>query len=309
MNIKEFGIEMEKSVKQALGNRFEVNYTEVQKNNGVMYHALGIRKCGQNIAPTIYIDSLFDSYNNGSLFNNLVKEVVRIYNIHAPKGSEGAEFYQDFSQVADRLFFKAVNFEKNRDKLKDVPYKRALDLALVPLCKYKSSELGDGVITVQNSHLNLWEITSDELWENVNENSNRNAPVRITGLFEIMEKITGQQLSIDEIGQMSDACGMYVITNEQGMYGAAAAFYPDVLKSLADDMETDLFIIPSSVHEVIILPDPNFGMDVEQIRSMIGEVNETAVREEDILSDNLYVYDREADRIFIAGANEERSYA
>lgn len=309
MNIKEFGMEMEMNVKKALGSGYEVKYTEVQKNNAVMYHAISIRKCGQNIAPTIYIDSMFECYNSGSLMNNLVREVVNTYNMNAPKGSEGVEFYQDFSMVAERLCFKVINYEKNRDKLRDVPYKRALDLALVPLCRYRSEGIGDGVITIQNAHLKLWEITKDELWENVFENAQKNAPARITGLFELIEKITGQRCSFDELGEMSGASGMYVITNEQGMYGASAAFYPEVLRSLADDMETNLYIIPSSVHEVIILPDPNLCMDIDSIRAMINEVNETTVRDEDVLSDNLYGYDRESDRIFVVGGNEEKSYA
>lgn len=309
MNIKEFGKEMEKHVGEALGTGYGVKYTEVLKNNGVMYHALSIRKGDQNVAPTIYIDMLFEHYNRGCLMNTLVKEVVKMYRLSSPKNDVGIEFYYDFSQVADNLFFKAVNYEKNIDKLKDVPYKRALDLALVPLCRYKNVEIGSGVITVLNSHLKMWEISKDELWENVIESAVKNEPVKMTGILDVLEKVTGKSCSVDEMGEMSDAFGMYVLSNESGMYGAGTIFYPDALKKIADNMETDLFIIPSSVHEVLIIPDSNYDMDVEELRAMIREVNETTVKDEEVLSDNLYVYDRDSDRILSVGGNAQEAYA
>lgn len=309
MNIKEFGQEMAKDVRDILGNGYEVKYTEVIKNNGVMYHALSIKKEDQNIAPTIYIDGLFDYYNRGCLMKNLVTEVIRMYRISTPKHSAGVEFYQDFSKVAGRLHFKVVNYEKNKDKLESIPYRRALDLALVPLCRYRGEEIGDGVITIQNSHLKLWEITEEELWENVFENAEKNSPVKITGLIDFIEKISGQSCGIDEMGDMSDAGGMCIVSNESGMYGASTVFYPGVLREIADNMETDLFVIPSSVHEVIILPDPNFTVDISELRTMIHEVNVTTVKDEEVLSDNLYVYDRETDRLYVVGGDENKAYA
>jgi hypothetical protein len=82
--------------------------------------------------------------------------------------------------------------------------------------------------------------------------------------------------------------------------GAGVIFYPNMLKELADYHESDLFIIPSSVHETLIIPDTNMIMDIESLRDMICEVNRTAVADEEILSDNLYVYDRENGSMFIA---------
>ena len=108
---------------------------------------------------------------------------------------------------------------------------------------------------------------------------------------------------------MSDAFGIYVLSNESGMYGAGTIFYPDVLKEIADNMETDLFIITSSVHEALIIPNPNCNVDVEELREMIKEVNETAVKDEEVLSDNLYMYDRDSDRLLAVGGGVQEAYA
>ncbi len=309
MSIGEFGHILSEQVKALMGENFEVDYKEVLKNNGITYHALVIREKNRCVAPTIYFDSFFDAYRNGVRMKDIAGQMVDMYNHYMPTEDQNMDFFEDFSQVAGKLFFKVVNLKKNKRKLKDVPYRKLMDLAMVPLCRVKSRELGEGVITIENSHLATWEITEDELWENIGENAAATAPPKISGLMEVIEKATGivEETELEEeleigIGNETrgdDLCGIYVVTNEAGTLGASAAFYPGLLKSLSEDFESDLFIIPSSIHEVLVIPDPNLQMDVLSLKEMIHEVNATTVAEEEILSDNLYRYDFESDRLFV----------
>ena len=293
MEIKEFGQVIAREVKDALGDCYSIDYSDVLKNNGVVYHAITIRKEDESVAPTIYIDQLYEQFNRGALLMGIVNDVVNMYRYSAPKEPIDMDFFFDFSMVMDKLFFKVVNYKKNREKLKEVPIKRILDLALVPLCHYKNEQMGDGAIMIQNSHLEEWEISKNELWENVSLNAPKEAPPKVTGLMDFLERVTGMAPDTDAF------CGVYVVTNQCENLGAGVCFYPGVLKEIADDHECDLYVIPSSIHECLVIPDADLYIDPDNLRQIIGEVNRSTVADEDVLSDNLYKYDRENDRFYI----------
>ena len=92
---------------------------------------------------------------------------------------------------------------------------------------------------------------------------------------------------------------MYVLSNSRMINGAAAMLYPDMLKDLSEKLDSNLYIIPSSVHEVIVFSD-NLADDEKSLRDMIYTVNRTQMDPQDILSDSLYFYDRKEEKIFIA---------
>ena len=299
MEIKEFGKIMAREVGYKLGEGYDIEINEILKNNGIVYHGLSIRKEGENIAPTIYIDQLMEKYNKGTVLMNLVDEVVTTYRQHEPEGDLGTDFYLNFAEVSKRLFFKVVNYKKNKKKFEEVPVKRILDLALVPLVMFEHSRMGEGTIMVTNSHLRLWEISKEELWENVAENAASVAPPKIYSLMDYLNRLTGQDSNIYDI------CGMYVVTTEGGDLGAGAIFYPGLLKEIADEYEDDLYIIPASVHECIVMPVDHVLMEPSYLRMVIKEVNITTVSDVDVLSDNLYKYVRDEDRFVIVKEEKE----
>ena len=298
MEIKEFGNIMAREVGDKLGEGFDIEVSEVLKNNGIVYHGLSIRREGESIAPTIYIDQLMEKYNRGSLLMSLVDDVVSLYRRSVPDEDMQLTFFDDFDQVSKLLFFKAVNYGKNRKKLENVPVKRALDLALVPLVMFEHEQMGEGSIMITNDHLKAWEISEEELWENVAESAVKIAPPKIDNLMDYLDKLTGQD------SNLVDICGMYIVTTESGYLGAGAIFYPGLLKEIADDHESDLYIIPASVHECIVMPVDSVLMDPSYLRMMIKEVNQTTVSEIEILSNNLYRYDREEGRLLVVMQEE-----
>ena len=300
MDIKEFGKVLAAEVKDILGADYHIEVSEVVKNNGVIRNALVIRKEGEFVSPTIYLESFFEDFKNGVVLMNVVGEVVKMYHASSvPAAGMEMDFFRDFSEVSGRMYYKLVNYEKNRGSLKDIPYRKVLDLAMVPLCRVDNDIIGSGNITVTNTHLKMWEISEEELWENIKDNAPKLAPVKIRGLADVLQRITDCE---DELLTM---CGIYVVSNDADCLGAGAVLYPGVLKGLAEDHECDLYIVPSSIHEVLVLPDAGFGIDADNLRSIINEVNTSTVGDEEILSDNLYVYRSDSDRIFIADSEEE----
>ena len=227
MNILEFGNLMRTEVMDYLGEGVDIEFKEITKNNGIVHHALVIQKKHGCVAPTIYIDDMFVQYKGGKVLYSLVNDIVRIYKEYTPGENIDLDFFSDFSKVSGTLFFKLVNYEKNESILKDVPYIRFEDLALIPACKVKNKALGEGSITIKNDHMKIWEISKEELWENIYESCNNVA----TMTFKSMLSIVGDNGNFS--GESETFDNMIVLSTESGMYGAASFLYPGVLKTIS----------------------------------------------------------------------------
>ena len=115
-------------------------------------------------------------------------------------------------------------------------------------------------------------------------------------LCGIMEAEGTEESDEDYMLEMSDSVPMYVLTNKQKVNGAACMLYPDLIRQFSDRFGKNLFIIPSSVHELLLLPADHKD-EASEIRCMIREINDTQVRVEEILSYSLYFYDRQKGEI------------
>lgn len=291
MEIKEFGMNIAKEMQNTMGEQYCIEYNEVIKNNHVTYHALVVKKEKLNVAPTLYIDGFYEQYKKGVSILRIVDQVISLYNKSMPPKSLDVSFFQDFAKVADKLSFKLVNYKRNLEKLKEIPYKKFEDLALIPICVVNNSDIGDGVIVINYKHLNLWEVSFDELWENVMESAPKTCPVRIENIYETLSKSSGMP------GEFQDVSGLYknilVVSNESRMYGAGAVLYPDVMKQISDFYEGDFIVIPSSVHESIVMPSYGNSIGCRGLVDIVKEVNSSVIAEEEILSDNIYIYYRD----------------
>lgn len=295
MEIKKFGMEMAQELKFILGSEYTIEYQEITKNNSSLYHALLIRKENENIAPTIYIDGIYKEYEAGISKDRLVKEILKVYKESAPQKPFDASFFTDFSNACTYMTFKVVNYEKNKKYLLDVPYKRLQDMAMVPICLVKDEALGEGNIVIKTDHLRSWEISFDELWENVFEYAAKTAPVSVDNIFDIVKSID------DRFSNCDVPNGMLVVSNKQKVNGASAIFYPGELEKMATRLGGNLVILPSSVHETIVFSAPEKPQEIEALVEMVREVNRSVLCEEDILSENVYFYAKESKELMVVG--------
>lgn len=97
----------------------------------------------------------------------------------------------------------------------------------------------------------------------------------------------------------SQGVEMYVATNVNGVNGASVMLYDDLLKNFANKIGKNLFILPSSTHELILVPDTGF-MNAKDIKSMVMDVNETQVAADEILSNNVYYFSLDTGSITLA---------
>ena len=301
MRIEEFTEKVRDAVEKGLGNGHRVEAKEVRKNNGVTLHGLVVLEEGQNVAPTIYLDTFLEAYESGATFMSVLNRLLDICRMEAEKSSIDMEFFRSFEEVRDRICYRLIGKEGNEGLLEDMPYIGFLDLAICFYYAYHSEALGDGTILIHNSHMELWGTCTAELFGLAKRNTKRLFLWTCQSMVEVLREMAGQDAETEDAAEQDaflQEMPLRILSNTKRTHGAACMLYPGVLDSLASKEGHDLYILPSSVHEVILLPDIGIPSATE-LRNMVREVNDTQVAPEEVLSYSLYRYRRMDGRVTI----------
>lgn len=306
--MKDFAQVVKEAVEEALGAAYEVRINEVLKNNSQHLTGLTIGVKGSNIAPTVYLDSAFDRYQDGDAsVETVVAEVLDVYQTHREPMPFDVSFVTDYRACKDQICIKLVNADLNEELLADAPHKIVCeDLAVVFYVLLSNDRFGSATITIRNGMFESWHVTVDELFETALMNTQRLLRGSVTNLASVMLDLMSDRLDEEDAREFYDMCvtgadqiPLFVCTNETKMQGAAVLLYPGLLKDFAERTGSDFYILPSSIHETLLVP-VNDQTEVENLRDMVRSVNETEVAPADRLSDNVYIYKRETDQITLA---------
>ena len=289
----EFHIFVEKVVatlKESLGEASEIQVTEVVKNNNIHLTGVVITKRPANVSPTIYLNQYYQKYQEEGNFQQTVGEMMALYEQQAKELQLDMSFFTDFTQVKERLYHKLVHYEKNKKMLEDVPHIRWNDLAVVFYYAMEQDVVGRATITIRKEHLAIWKQEEGMLFAIAQENMRRDMPELLVPMKELLEEMTGVEL------EKQYDVPMYVLTNKEKIFGASVLLYSEKLQELAEKTGKNLLILPSSVHEVLLMPDEE-DREYGFYRQMVEEVNTTQVDPEEVLSYSLYCYDRQKKEI------------
>jgi len=299
MSITEFAKAVKKELETRTGEEVEIaNY---QKNNGVMLRGLVIKDMQSNIVPTIYLESFYEKYLCDKDMDFVVDNILDIYEKSKVDGYRDISFFRDFNKVKDKIAFKLINFNDNKKALRTVPFIKFLDLAKVYYVKVELEGFGAGTILVHNTHLIEWGVSVEELEKYAAENTPKLSPLQMIDLWDVAERLEEEipEELRDHVPEIREEIKSYVMTNQQKLFGAATMLYKDVMKKHAEKLQRDIYILPSSIHELILVP-ADFDMNVECMKCTVRDVNRTQVLREEVLSDSVYIYHRETDSITIA---------
>lgn len=300
-------------VKKRMGGGYLVDINHVTKNNSIELDGLIILKNGEKITPNIYLNIYYENYLSGECVEDIVDEIIKIYEDTMEEGEREALCIKyEFSEMKSSIVFRLVNYNKNTKLLNEIPHIHFLDLAITFHCLVKDNEDGIGTIRITNEHLEYWNITLEKLTEIARINTPNLLPVSIRSMNDVIIDILNKEMEIKDLENISDdeneiedmlnqikqdtTLDMYVLANTKGINGASCLLYPDVVKELADELDTDFYILPSSIHELILVKD-NGQVDKNALREMVLDVNNTQVAEDEILSDSIYFYSRKRDAI------------
>lgn len=246
-------------VQNYLGDEYDVASTKSDKGNGVVLDGIVVRKGTDSISSVLFIDPEKDADDNVSRLTSC------LHGTTTPKFD--LEWFTDYEQVKERLIVR----------LSSCPPKGVVKaIAFCDLYMTVAVDVGIGIVQVKQEHLRGWEKRKEEVFLDALSSSRENRPAIEKGLSDVMEELSGMPVP-DELNYIR------VISNDTKTYGASAIMY-------AENLPREFYMIPSSVHEVMIVPADYDGIDIHGLSDMVRYVNRTEVSPEEVLSDHAYHY-------------------
>lgn len=291
MEYKEFVEYIKMNAGYIAGEGGNITINHVIKNNGCEMDGLVIMEKGKDIAPTIYLDSFYELYTNGENIKNIIRQIEVIYEQNKNNVTFDVNILKHFDTIKDKIVYKVVNYRSNEKLLEQVPHKRILDLAVVFYCLLDNEYGRSATALIYNNNLKNWNVTIDDVYKAALKNTPDLLHSKISSMAALFEKcgvnVDGEEVDLKDYVP-SD---MYVLTNESKLNGAACILYENVLYDFAQKLGADLYILPSSVHEVILLPKLSM-FEKDELVNMVKEVNTEWVAADEVLSDHVYEYNR-----------------
>ena len=291
MNKKEFAMKVQADIADRLRQDHRVCIKEVVKNNGVVMQGLLIHAKDCNITPTIYLEAFYDRYIEGEPWNHIIDNILTVYKNGLPTETVDMDFFNEFDKVKERIAYKLINAERNKELLTQIPHICFLDLAICFYYAFTHRTLGNGSILVYNKQVETWKTNTVELLRLAQKNTSKLFGMELVPMQELLMKLLP-----DEEFDLSKDVRMQILTNKGRIFGAACILYPGVLQRFAEEVQANLYILPSSVHEVILIAVTG-EEDIHLLKRMVREVNATQVLPEEVLSDSVYYFDREKGEI------------
>lgn len=291
MSYEAFAEEIKKQIEDRIGQGRTVYVKESVKNNGKKKKGLVFSDPSVNVSPAIFLEEFYERYLQGCSISELADRILEFYETVKVTEPLGIERLTDFAYIRQRLVYGLVNRDKNRELLKEVPYRNYLDLAIVFFVLVDTEQKDRfGTMLVRREYLKWWGVPEEDLFLAASENTGKLLPAEFMPLKTLLEEMNPMVWEETYPDTQTEET-MYVLTNSVRSYGAAALLYENCLHRIADFIKQDFYVLPSSVHEVIIVP-VDCAPSLEELCMMVREINETQVKDEEVLSDTAYWYDR-----------------
>lgn len=300
MNYQEFQETLLKELTCRLDSGISLRPTITTKNNDTKLHGLIFEDNTSNKAPVLYLDAFYEKFQDGTPLAAIAEDIVKLSQHAAKIDLPGVNSLFDYRQYQKQILYKFVNLKGNQELLKDVPHIPYLDLAIVFYVLLDCRNDGSmATMLIRNKHLELWKKDIQALLSDAHQNTRNIFPAELIPMSEIVSNIP-----LDEDGHtISDLDTelqpeLYILTNSVKQQGAVCILYEGILNQIWNFLQEDYFIIPSSIHEVMIVRAS--GTAANNLNQMIQEINELAVSPEERLSDHAYFYTREHQKLLCA---------
>ncbi len=285
--VRKVGEELEKQ----LGEGYQAVPQTFCRNNGVRLREIMITDGTQAVMPCICMEKYFLWYKNNEAIDDIVQDILHEYQ---SKVKERIPFVPciDRDMVKKNTVFRLVNTEKNRELLEKVPHREVEGLDLSVMLSVMVDIYPDqrGFVIIRNEMLQQMGLAENDLWEAADVNTPDKMLYQIQNMADLLQIQEGDDCNLP----------MFVLSNEQKIYGAGCILYHGVKEKLAEMLQSDYYVLPSSVHEVIVIPADQLEGSVQELKERVVEVNRNEVSEQEFLSDSVYFYSRQRKELCIA---------
>ena len=270
---------------------FDISKQEVSKLQGESYTGMAVRPENSEIGATLNLQDFYKALGFGMFLEDVMDSIERsVVSAVRHMPHYDARVLEDYDRMKDALTVDLVPVAGNEEKLAQIPHKNVEDMALVYRFEEESSVYGSASILVTNEMLAVYDITADQLHEDAMKAAVQNRPAKLHNMNDVMRDMMGD---MSGLVPMNEPSPLWVATVEGGQNGAGVIQYPGFLDQAAEALGGDFYVLPSSVHEVLLVADDG-SMELSYLEEMVRSVNETEVSPAERLSDNVYHYDSKA---------------
>ena len=267
--------------------------SQVKKVNST-FDAIGVKGDNTSAFPTIYINDMYKVYQNGTDLETILTSACDVL-ARAYDESLGINVKDILANASDNIFFMLINTEQNQSLLNSVPHRSFHDLSITYRIMVKFDKNGLQAIPITNGLAAELKMTEEQLFKCAENNTQRLFPPTVKTMRDAMRKVfISMGMTEDFINKvldrMSPEPNMWIISNASCINGASSILYENELHELAEKMESNLYILPSSIHEVVVI-SAEMG-NPEDLALMVAKINVSEVPLEDRLSNQVYHYDR-----------------
>lgn len=277
----------------------EYTVTEQPKNNGTMRIGIKMETPGCEISPIVYMEEFYQQIRKGKELDQVMNRIADT----CQQALEVQEFPQrldftDYDSVKDHLSVQMINTKANQRMLSAVPHREIADLSVICRVAFPSPDgIGECSLKVTNEMIDVWKVSPEEIYQKALENAEKkNAPV-LKGINDVMCEAMGlpfesENLLETEQGADLSKDALYVLTNEMKLDGASVLVYPNLQERLESVFPNGCYLLPSSIHEILIVPK-EAGMTPKELGELVRNVNQESLSKEMILSDRVYEFDKD----------------
>ena len=273
--------------------QYQLEGSVLLKNNDTKRYAILLKKIEGTVSPTIYLDNFYSEFEHGrTTISETASHIYEQMHDFEDKIEAYQEFSVELSDCSNKITYRLVSKERNKQFLESVPHLPFLNMAVVFYIIHHVSKEGMESICVTNELAGKWGLSAKSLYIIAEKNTPILLPPVIDTMEHTLELLMGEiNCAIEPAGDSNKPIPMHIMTNKYQINGASVLLYNGLLDGLAEKLGTDLYVIPSSIHELIIMPAEDGSLSLSKLSDMVKEINENHVKEEEILSDCAYYYD------------------
>lgn len=289
----EFIEKLIKTIKDILGDNYSVFSKQVEKKNETVYESIIIldNNVSSNTSPTIYLKDYYKMYEDGATIYHIANLIINCYQEHKNERFDVKSF-MDFDIIKDYICYELINTEKNKKLLETIPHRNFLDLSICYYVKANNFMKEDTFagITIQNKHMtDIWDITEEDLYFYASINTPKLLGQSLKGMKQICD-VAGLFYDEDKPDYM------YILSNQFRIRGASALLYTSLLTEIAKSYDEHLWLIPSSIHEWLVIIDCD-EFDYDEMIETMENINTYDLAPEEVLGTHPYFFNKDTLKI------------
>ena len=298
MNRKEFQQYLQETIKDFLPESYadaKITFNEVIKNNDTHLTGISIAKPGEHVVPNIYIENFWNNYQNGKNIDEIVGDIadMRIEYDTPGIGPEVAQKIMNYDAVKESLQIRLCDTQENQERLANLVHTEHSDFSATYHVNLQETEEGTASMAVTQDLLKTWGVSVDQLHQDALAADMNRDPMfcDMGSMMESMMFGAEPKNLLDGNPDQGAGMGMYCLTNGVKIDGAGLILQGNIMQQIGEIVGGDFYILPSSCHEVIVVPEA-VDIELKELSAMVQQINRTEVSREDRLSDHVQHYDR-----------------